>query len=441
MSILEKYLVLPKLLYFILSLHIYTLHSYRGLFAKKMFGIDEGLYGKVNGILMLIAFFSNIAIGNLIDWFHQPVIISILMLIGSTICFLLFFIVKSILQFWMCFFVYVLFCSGLVPIIDRIILEFLSQHNYSSEVYGKQRMFGTLGYVVACYSVEKLVGGNDILEFSNLRIYLIGVTVLAVSISFCFYKRKTPFIEVKKKERKNTGIIDLLKTKSYMFFIGIIFFIGLGRSVMTLYLTTYLSKVLKIRGFECKNSWWFWKFINENPMATLAFFGVSVEVLILFFLKYISKIGLYWPLLIAGIAQMIRFIGYYFLKNGKMAFLWCCGIESMKGINFGLTHSSGVRLANSLCPEHLKSTSQMIYSGSFGGLASVIAGWVFGNMFDEINADTPERITEFKTIFLINAFLCVVFSFLFIFKYGIIDKKLKLWCFQKKYIDIEEEKI
>ncbi|MEN9439616.1 MAG: hypothetical protein RL613_1115 [Fusobacteriota bacterium] len=118
-----------------------------------------------------------------------------------------------------------------------------------------------------------------------------------------------------------------------------------------------------------------YKYFNNNPLATTAIFGVSLEIFILYNSKWITKrFGLYWPLLFAQIFQLLRFCCCFVLNHDSTyTFAFVCIFELIKGLDFGLTQASAVQIATLLSLPHIKTTSQMIYSGTFTGLASVFA--------------------------------------------------------------------
>jgi len=126
---------------------------------------------------------------------------------------------------------------------------------------------------------------------------------------------------------------------------------------------------------------------------------------------------------------LLRFFCYYVLNHDSTnAFAYVCIFELMKGLNFGLTHASAVQIATMLCPAHLKTTSQMIYSGTFTGLASVFAGLIFGSVFKSKmeGSDVAARIGSFQMFYMINVFINVCCVVLFVVKYGMFDRTLRM---------------
>lgn len=269
--------------------------------------------------------------------------------------------------------------------------------------------------------------------------------------------RKEKVVEIKAKENSKSktslalGWVELLKNSEYLFFIFIIFLNGLTRASMTIYLTVYLDTILKPPQAELATN-----LIEKlklsvfsKPFGTIATSAVIIEIVIMFSSKaIISTMGLYWPLLIAQIVQVGRFAGYvtltYYCKGldddilgYKMLLLIVAFLELCKGINFGLTHSSAVYIANELCQSHLKATSQMVYTGAFQGLSTFFAGLFFGYLFSKSEGNKGKGdITEFRTFFMANIIISCFSCGLFLLKYGFFDGIL--W--KRREVQSNEEK-
>ncbi|TBU06817.1 MFS_1-like transporter [Hamiltosporidium tvaerminnensis] len=270
---------------------------------------------------------------------------------------------------------YLILCNAIPPILDRITLQYLHHMNVGSKTYGRQRMWGTVGYVISNIITEKITKptstSDDITSegkdsskdrnFDTLRPYHIITTILSSLGTFFLFKsintegqRSTRDIE--------SGWKDLLRNKAYMFFILIILLNGITRSAMTTYLTIYQSEILELKGYSIPEHWpGFIKTIinifNENPLATSSFF------------------------------------------------------------------------ATIMCPPHLKSTSQMIYSGTFTGLSSIFAGLIFGQIFakkklQDKDVSMDYKVSTYQRFYLVNLIVSALSILLFVVKYGLRDRVL-----------------
>ncbi|KAG0419310.1 hypothetical protein EQH57_0538 [Dictyocoela roeselum] len=375
----------------------------------------------------------------------MPKVFLIGLLATSTFFFQTFFFasIQSIgdFMFWLNMLLYLVFISAIPPLLDKFTLEYLNKMpNVSARTYGTQRMFGTLGYLIGNFIVEKLISGDTRkkdFNFDNLRGYQLEITVVAIVLCYFLISSYSRTGQHSGQDIRNSWI-ELLTNWNYMFFIFIILLNGITRAGMTLYLSDYFKSVLRLESYKLPKSWPGIikapiSILNDNVLSTTATFGVVLEIVCLFFSKnIIGVLGLYWPLLIAQIFQFLRFFGYYLLDHrNKNVFLYACLIEMMKGLNFGLTHASGVQIAAILCPPYLKATSQMIYSGTFVSISSVLAGFFYGRLFssDSIKDGDPtisEKVKMFRNLFFDSMLISAFAIILFIGKYGFKDGLLSL---------------
>ncbi|KAF7682698.1 hypothetical protein TCON_2087 [Astathelohania contejeani] len=444
----RKYLLSPKIIYFIISLQFYTLHQLRGPFVKKEFGIPEDSYGRWIGFILFLTFFTNIGIATIFDKFTHPRATIIALMGLSAMFFQLFYldeyIKASLGVFWFNMFLYLVCIAAIPPLLDKITLEILSRMaNTSSKTYGKQRLWSTLGYLTANIITESIVtigvdkDGKKIYDFKDLWIYQVITTILASLTVFFLISPGNP------EDRPAHGELwsswkQLLLNKPYMFFILVILLNGITRASMTMYLALYQTEVLFLNGFDLPEGWPKWlknivNVFNGNPLSTTTLFGVFLEIVIFYNSEQILNIfGLYWPLLFAQLAQFTRFAAYYLMDaTGSQAFVWSCMFELMKGVNFGMTQISGVQLAKNMCPAHLKATSQVLYSGTFVAIGTVFAGIIFGQIFDKDTLKSKtvpisEKKHIFMIFFIVNIIITTMSILLFLYKYGIRDGVIRL---------------
>ena len=166
-----------------------------------------------------------------------------------------------------------------------------------------------------------------------------------------------------------------------------------------------------------------------SRVSTLTFFGTAFEIIVMFVSDgIINRMGLFWPLLLAQLFSLVRFFAYYYINpNSAHVYIYSCIIELIKGMYFGLAHISAVQIATRLVPANFKATSQMIYQGTFTALGTLVSGWLFGTMFNTAELtgkDESSKGNTFKSLFLLNAFICFVTILIYFYKYGIKDRVL-----------------
>lgn len=71
-SLERKYIISPKISYFVLSFQFYILHQFRSLFAREEFKIEESQIGMIMGVIYFLTFFTNLGIAAINDRFNRP---------------------------------------------------------------------------------------------------------------------------------------------------------------------------------------------------------------------------------------------------------------------------------------------------------------------------------------------------------------------------------
>ena len=292
----EKFLIAPKILYFIVNLQYYTLHQFRDAFAKKKFEVSDSQYGKMTGIVTFISFFTSIFIGRFSDKTGKQKTILLFLTIITAAVFLNFYIDSlmkpSIYIFWFFILLYLVFNNPKQPLLDKIILDYLTiMPSAGPKVYGKQRLWGTIAYFSATFLCEWCIldKKTNTYNFDNLIHYCLITTILAVlAIIFLIKNKNNTSTEEKEStsekqnvnEQQNTtrsqlagrtsGYMELLKNKEFLFFIFIIFSNAITRSAMSLYLNNFLRDVLHVKPYVLPSHWPSWlqfsvSLLNDKP--------------------------------------------------------------------------------------------------------------------------------------------------------------------------------
>lgn len=451
----KKFLITPKVLYFLVNLQYYSLHQFRGVFVKKKFGATDGDLANYMGPMLGAIFFTNIFIGTMNDKFGK----SHLFIVGAlllTCALLQMFYVDSCMglfpgMFWINLLLYLTFNNGIPPLLDKAVLDYLSGiPEAGARAYGRQKLWGTAGYGLSCKVIEKCIKFGDDFKFENLRYYSLVTTALSASMVFLLLK--SPAAEGRgSRQDIASNCMELMKNGSYLFFIFMILLNGITRQALSLYHTVYLTDILQLKPYDLPDSWPMWlqhvvNFFNESPVATTTMCGMVFEVIMLYhFPKISKKIGIVWPFFIAQLFQIFRVACYFLLDySDPNVFMYCCLIELTRGVYFGLLQPSAVQLAMNLCPPHLKATSQMVYHGTFTALGSLATTAVFGRMFSEDKMkgkDIPieDRAADYRLFFFVNICFASITTGLFVYKYFILDKISRRNVDQEKKAIIESQ--
>lgn len=427
-----RWLLIPKLLYFFLAMFFYELHQFRGPFMANQFGISKREMGVNLGIIQIVAFCVNLAISSLNDRTGKQRVIFVLSLVVSAALFQSFFSISAKWLFWIVYGAYYSLISATLPLLDKIMLDYLAASPYAApENYGVQRVWSSFGYQAVNHVIETIcVVDTEKKDFSNLAVFNIFAASAIVLLSLAFIRNMQP----KGGSSANyfAAVASLLVNVDFMYLMFIVLLCGIVRAAMTLYLGMYCTDVLQFTSDspECTLVWpipSIVRFIHENKHSTTTLCGIACEILIFFnSAKIIRVFGLLMPLFLAQIAQLIRFICYYYLDyRGSRAFFWCCAIELLKGVCFGLIQSSAAILVSKLIPASLKTTGQMIYNGTFIALGTVLAGLVFRHVF---SADTKVArevaYAEFSKVFLICSGISAFILIVFVLRYAVWENLL-----------------
>lgn len=475
----DRWLITPKLMYFTMNMVVYSFHLFRGAFITDYLLLDKKYVGLSGTLMGLVSFPCITMWSSFADAIGRHKFILATITFGSVICFeMLFFRMGSLslrLMYSMTFLVlYSAFLAGMQPLLDFEALELLSSKaGFSKELYGRQRLWGTIAY--SCVTLGgayliKLFDGFGVLAF----IMPAAAVVFVITLYFTalpdrpkpITKRgRREYFERQQLERKlasdqqiqqqelnnsdvklsipstnnpensnNYPISDptkleetdasvegfahrrvkspwktLLTDPNYMFFLFVVLMLGLARAVMTIFLALV------------------WK--TELGMSTMevaiagAIFGMALEIVVFFLAKYISPImGNYWMLVAAQMAMVVRCWAYFFMPKSHDWYWLVYIIELLKGLSFGLAHSAAIKIANEAAPEGLEATAQALYNSVYVQLPTIIAGLVGMWAFHQFKTDAPQ-IMFFGTSVISTAALV-----LFFVKYSIDGKiRLKFW--------------
>lgn len=165
-------LLTPKLMYFTMNLVVYSFHLYRGPFIVDYLELGKGYVG-LSGTLMGLASFPCITLwSGLADRLGRHKLVLSCITMATVACFeLLFLKFESMtLRFFYTtamLMLYSAFLAGMQPLLDYEALELLSSKpGFSKEIYGRQRLWGTVAY--SCITLGgaylmKIFGGFEVL--------------------------------------------------------------------------------------------------------------------------------------------------------------------------------------------------------------------------------------------------------------------------------------
>jgi hypothetical protein len=184
----NRWLLTPKLMYFTMNTVVYSFHLFRGAFITDYLLLEKKYVG-LSGTLMGLVSFPCITLwSSFADAIGRHKLILSIITFGSVICFeMLFFRMGSLsmrLIYSMTFLVlYSAFLAGMQPLLDFEALELLSSKaGFSKEIYGRQRLWGTIAYSCVTLGGAALIKAFD--GFGVLAFIMPAAAVVFVATLF-----------------------------------------------------------------------------------------------------------------------------------------------------------------------------------------------------------------------------------------------------------------
>lgn len=424
----DEYLVFPKLLYFGLNVVIYSTHAFLNQFVKRVWGISDSDYALTN-FVQFTNIFGSYVFSRLADrtGAYRSIVAFCVAAYCACTCMLMFPLFKYndnrflvLVQYLIINGLAFFFTSGTFPLLDSMVMSQLSSNpSFSKEMFGRQRLWGTIGHCVIGEIVHMLEHASfveNLLGKENVH-YLMFIILIITSVMFIglVYLGIPKDLKIEAhshghhghhggaaKEASPAGpkpsAATLLLNPSFAFFLLTVLVAGLVRAVITTYQSPYITNELHFdKGVVSKSI-----FVRVFPEVTLYFFSKEL----------FQHCGIYWVLLMGHIAGVIRMFGYtlitgnqeavpadnfksitkanlknYYVirdKNGDISKAWLLAkpsayvkyfiylLEFFKGANSSLTISSAARIASDMAPKGLASTAQGYVSGTWQGLSMTL---------------------------------------------------------------------
>lgn len=435
----NRFILVPKLLYLSNALCFYILHSYRGQFVTERYGIKSSNFAIFMAIAQCISFVVGLYVAILNDQLEKQKQIVCGSLIIATVTFNYFFTTYNKTIFMLLFTIYLSFLSFTPPILDKFTLDYLvNKKGCSINNYGRQRLFTAVGYMIINFLLDEIIKTDGTsYNFDGLRYLGIIAGIFAIIISYLFiYNTKSQNISLS----GFTMMSKLFKNGDFMFFIFLIFLNGIVRSSISNYINLFYDQHLNFKNKQIDPYYSKYQAFIQPRKKSLAIFSGTILEFIIFFASpwIITKIGLILPLFLAQIFQLIRCGGYY--KIGPQSIhlfekVFC--LELLKGLNFGLIQSTATSLALKFAGPNLKSTAQLIYTGTFIAIGNVFSGIVLKMILSRFESENGISLEGYKIMFLINIIVSLLCMILMIIKYVIIENIM----FSTKNFNEKVEKI
>lgn len=434
-SIIHRWLILPKLLYFTLNMLVYSLHAFATKFYIKEWNFKAEWVGYMNA-LQFFNFFGSIFWSSLADKTGKHRTITVL---GA----FMFCTLNTLLlihyfdeerwtgRFWaICLNTLgMFFLSGLFPMVDAQVISLLSRDGaFSKDIFGKQRMWGSVAHTAATAvsHVLRIVFRSSLGMFIGMNlsgIAFIVVVLLAVPGDLKIEKGKhhhhgddkkkqeapspapSPTLSVESgvsttSTTSSTGASDpaaaaekiqvaMAATPTPAVPLQVTDHDRVSNPVMALikkpaflFFMTFVLVAGYVRSIMTIYQKYFVADVlgmNDESSVYLDVFRLMSEMATFFFSKHIIQaLGVYWVLIISQVCGLLRMLVYGLYKhlpeNEIVKEVIIYSAELLKGLNTGLIVSAAIKLVTEMAPRGTENTAQGLFSGTYAGLSMAVAG-------------------------------------------------------------------
>ena len=257
---------------------------------------------------------------------------------------LLYLSIKNFYLFSMAIFLYGATASIILPYVDTYSLEALSK-----EVYGKARLYGSIGFIIVALALAKLMQDN----YAGL--HFIAVTILFCVISAYFLTKDTNFT----KDEIHTEKFSLLSHK--LLWISI-FLMQVSFGAFYSFFTIYEKEAG----------------LSYETISYLWTFGVLCEIALFYFQARFLKFDLLNLMRFSIFITSVRWLLLY-LFNSNIYILYLS--QSIHAFSFALYHTVTLSFLYKLY--HDKNLASQFYYGLGFGLGGFFGSFVAGYMYGE----------------------------------------------------------
>lgn len=243
------------------------------------------------------------------------------------------------------------FVSSLLPLIDTMNLAALRGH---PERYGKQRAWGTVGYILATFGVGLLL--------ARIELRVVFAVYFLIMLTMLLIVRRMPTEDIHLTSSYSRKFLELVRTPAWQLLMLSLFVFGIGNSGMHTYLSMYL---LQLGASETLiGATWALGAVAETGFMALG--GALIQ-----------RIGARTVLPLAFVIYSMRLLAYAFMQNSLLAL----PLALVHAVTFAPFWLSAVVLVNQITPRHLKATGQALLVAVLS-LSSVVGSPVAGAILD-----------------------------------------------------------
>jgi PPP family 3-phenylpropionic acid transporter len=360
---MSRPLLKAKAIYFLYYAAWAALAPFLPLFYRSL-GFPVGQIGILTSISPLMAMIGAPFWGAVADASrqHRRVLIGAMIgAMGAVVC------LSQMSVFWLLGLTvaaYAFFNSPVIPLIDNSVLALLGDRRGE---YGKQRMWGAVGWGLSAPLAGWLAGRfGQSWPFLVYLVLMVGVILAAARLSISREPRGSGSFW--------SGVRRLLSDRRWFLFLAVVFVSGAGGAVVSNFLFLYMSDLGA----------------SKTMMGLALSVATLSEMPVLFFSSWMLKRWGARGLLVIGMAAyVIRAVGYSFATVPWHAL----ALQLFHGLTFSAVWVAGVSFAGEMAPKGLGATAQGLMSSIVMGLGGIAGALIGGLMFERIGAAAMFRVS------------------------------------------------
>ncbi|GAB4433142.1 MAG: MFS transporter [Anaerolineae bacterium] len=343
----------PKLFYFFIFVALAGILPYLTLYYEEL-----GLSGRQIGILVglppLVGLFSAPLFGAIADATGRHKQLLVLIVAGMAASVLAWSLVTSFAGLAVVVFVYALFFAPTVPLVDKTVLDLLSN---DSGKYGRVRLWGSVGWGLGAPLAGFIIGKTNL----HIGFYLCFVFLLAL----VWVSVQMPVAPVSLAGNYWRELRVLVGSMRWVVFMLVVFVAGAALSVIHNYLFLYLNQL-------GASETWMGLSLTLATVSEFAAFYFSAQML--------ARWGTRGLLTAALLFLAVRLLGYAATSSAAVVI----ALQLLHGPTFGALWVGGVTHADRLAPVGMGATAQGIFTGVTMGLGAAFGAFVGGLLYQNL---------------------------------------------------------
>ncbi len=320
---------------------------------------DQGMRGTEMGYLSAIPWLVMLLVqpfwGILADragkmrCFHFSVILAVLLFAVFP------FIAKGTLLTAVMIFLFAVFQTPVLPLLDSITLDHAALHPQVS--YSSLRFWGAPGFGLGAWLTGMLAETYG----SNVIFYLSAAFLLLAWLPATRFERTAPAVSAADLSFKELG--RTLGNKVLLIFLLVVMIVSIAQSASSFFLTVYMREIgasSSVTGAA----------IGVQALSELPFYFIAAWLL--------RKTAPGKVLIIAIFGTALRLLLYY-LNGNPYAVI---GIESLNGVTWTLLWLASVEFVNAKVPAQWRTTGQSMLWAMYFGAGAVLGNIIIGRLYE-----------------------------------------------------------